>query len=130
MKDTLSIEIPPNPKYTALVRLLASGIGRQLNLHEEEAEDLKLILTEACGLKSETEAGSTDLKIDITNDYMEIKVGPFSNSPSNSASEESRWSLDLISALADKVEFQPSNGQHPGELKIKKNLPPLTYPRV
>lgn len=130
MKDTLSIKIPSNPKYTVLVRLLASGIGRQLNLPEDEVEDLKLVLSEACKLKLDEGPAPLDFNIDISNSYIDIGIASFLKSSMDSGSDETKWSLDLISSLMDKVEFQNAgdNGTH--VLKLRKNLSPVPYARL
>jgi anti-sigma regulatory factor (Ser/Thr protein kinase) len=46
--DRLSLEIPLDPAHMLTARLFAGGVARSLELGDENAEVLRLILTEIC----------------------------------------------------------------------------------
>lgn len=48
MKDRVRLELPSHPQYLCLVRDLTVRMGRITNITEEEIEDLKLAVDEAC----------------------------------------------------------------------------------
>jgi serine/threonine-protein kinase RsbW len=49
-EETLSfeLEMPADPKYVSLARLLAGSIARRLNFAEESIDDLKIAISEMC----------------------------------------------------------------------------------
>lgn len=47
-QDLITLTIPSNPKYVAVVRLVVSGIANRMNFDYQDIEDLKLALGEAC----------------------------------------------------------------------------------
>lgn len=58
----IRLVIPCQPEFIGLARLAAAGIAHRLNLDVEQADDLKLAVTEACGFllsRGGESAGST-----------------------------------------------------------------------
>lgn len=48
MEKQVELEIPAQPEYVRIVRLIIAGIGNALRFNVEELDDLKLAVGEAC----------------------------------------------------------------------------------
>ena len=44
----LTMKIPSRPEFVGVVRLVIAGLATRLNCHQEEVEDLKVAVAEAC----------------------------------------------------------------------------------
>ncbi len=46
--ETVELQIPCNPKYIAVARLVAAGVGARSGLSVDDIDDLKVAVSEAC----------------------------------------------------------------------------------
>ena len=46
--DTIELQIPCDPKYIGVARLVAAGVGAHSGLNADEIDDLKVAVSEAC----------------------------------------------------------------------------------
>jgi anti-sigma regulatory factor (Ser/Thr protein kinase) len=73
--DRFAIELPADAAYLSTVRLFVSAIARHYGVKEENLEDLKLAVTEACSafLRYE-EPGRGALHLQVTGDRDRLTV--------------------------------------------------------
>lgn len=57
MDKQVELEIPAQPEYVRIVRLIIAGIGNALRFNVEELDDLKLAVGEACYQAFQSGAG-------------------------------------------------------------------------
>ena len=57
MDKLVELEIPAQPEYVRIVRLIIAGIGNAMRFNVEELDDLKLAVGEACYQAVQTGAG-------------------------------------------------------------------------
>ncbi|HVM12269.1 MAG TPA: ATP-binding protein [Actinomycetota bacterium] len=58
----LELEIPPIPAYVGTVRLFVAAVARQAGIEEDEVDDLKVMVSEACtgAIRNRSEAASEE----------------------------------------------------------------------
>lgn len=101
----IRLSIPSQPEYVGVVRLAAAGIAHRLELNVEEADDLKLAVTEACARLLERAGPESPICVDWSIGVESLVVTVHCESVSE-ASGEAEWSeigLFLIHALMDEV---------------------------
>lgn len=57
MEKLVQLEIPAQPEYVRIVRLIIAGIGNAMRFNVEELDDLKLAVGEACYQAFQSGAG-------------------------------------------------------------------------
>ena len=106
--DRMSLGIPLDSAHIATARLFAGGVARSLELAEEEAEVLRLTLTEVCSEAVERRREGRIL-IDVWPEPDQIRVKVEANGPPNEQSLgdpiEASFRRTLIEALAPDVTF-------------------------
>lgn len=120
VNGTLSLKIPGDAQYIGIARLAVSGLANQLDLPYDEAEDLKLAVTEACSHILRCTRVRLDLEIScqFSEDLLQIKVQSapetkpasadaqpidYSTASSNGDPE---LGIYLLEALMDTVEME------------------------
>lgn len=120
--DSISINMPVDSGYSTLLRILATGISKSLNLNQEENADLKIILSEAYILKYYDDPdGFINIVIELYQKNVNISLMPFINNFSDITDSEKKWSLSLIKSLADEASFIRNNDDS-FSLRIHKKL--------
>jgi len=116
----LSLKIPGDAQYIGIARLAVSGLANQLDIPYDEAEDLKLAVTEACSHILRSARGRLDLEIacEFSEDLLQIKV---KSAPETRLASADAQPIDyataanngdpelgiyLLEALMDKVEME------------------------
>ena len=124
MSPEISLEIPPRSPYVGVVRLAISALARTSGFTEEQVEDLKIAVSEACAnaVIAHEEAGSQDaVSVSYTDDggRVVIEVGdrgqagdatPEDEADSMGISSRLAMSMALVESLVDECEFVPREG--------------------
>jgi anti-sigma regulatory factor (Ser/Thr protein kinase) len=120
-----AIRFPADPPALALVRLFAAAIGRHVGLEEEDAEDLKLALTEVCSAAIEAATGGHDavtVEVGWSADPVALDVHVVSTSTFSTGDPGSSDRAGLLDALGVRlrgtddgrgVAFAPIRGASP-----------------
>lgn len=121
------IKIPSRPEFVGVVRLVIAGLATRLNCHQEEIEDLKVAVAEACNnaileggalgeVLVECEVEENKLFIEVI-DYPDGMHRQGLNRRSKVLCKERKqlecdetWLL-LIRALMDEVEYRIERGE-------------------
>lgn len=117
----LSLKIPGDAQYIGIARLAVSGLANQLDIPYDEAEDLKLAVTEACShiLRSAKVRLGLEIACQYSDDLLEIKVKstPETSTPASadalpidystvSGNGDPELGIYLLEALMDTVEME------------------------
>jgi anti-sigma regulatory factor (Ser/Thr protein kinase) len=120
MADTLAtvrLELESRPECLTLVRSMLAGIGEVLELDPELLDDLKTAVSEACNNvvlhAYGGGAGPLLFSLDLGEDGFEIVVRDRGAGIQRVSARENRMGVGLavISALANKAEFESSPGE-------------------
>lgn len=133
----LSMKIPGRPEFVGVVRLVIAGLATRLNCHQEEIEDLKVAVAEACNnavlnIDNESEILVScimemgKLSIVVTNQgscptRKKDGEGKSCSSPLDKLEmidSEETWLL-LIRALMDEVECKVGRGMRRSITMVK-----------
>jgi len=113
----LSLKIPGQAEYIGIARLAVSGLANQLDIPYDEAEDLKLAVTEACSHLLRSAASRVDLLVEcrFAPDNLEIQVksAPQGGDPlpvpgwsAASGDWDPELEIHLLEALMDRVAME------------------------
>jgi serine/threonine-protein kinase RsbW len=87
-----AIDLPADPAYLSTVRLFASAIARHFGVRDDDIEDLKMAVTEACTAflrYEETDRGSLHVEVAASPDRLACEVtSPDLSLPSPPASAD------------------------------------------
>jgi serine/threonine-protein kinase RsbW len=115
--STIVIELQSDPSAVTLVRGALSGLGELFGLDPELIDDLKTAVSEACNnvvLHAYPDGtGPLTLRVDARDEGLEVAVRDRGSGIRQvAAGSEDRMGLGLavISALADRAEFQSEGG--------------------
>ncbi len=110
----IRLSIPSQPEYVGVVRLAAAGIAHRLEFNLEEADDLKLAVTEACARLLERAGPDSPIHIEWVIGDSSLAVTVRCETLAPPPPGETDWSeigLFLIHALMDEVcELEPEHG--------------------
>lgn len=124
MSPEISLEIPSRSPYVGVVRLAVSALARTSGFTEEQIEDLKIAVSEACAnaVIVNEEAGTQEgVAVSYSDDggRVVIEVGDRGHSDPGSADDEADsmgissrlvMSMALVESLVDECEFRPREG--------------------
>lgn len=101
----IRLVIPSQPEYVGVVRLAAAGIAHRLEFDVEQADDLKLAVTEACGhlLTGGESPGPIEVGWQISETSLTVVVRREQSATPPEDSDEREMGLFLIHALMDEV---------------------------
>lgn len=102
MNDTITLQIPAEPRYISIVRLTASSLASNLGFDIEQVEDIRVCVSEACNNIMDDRA-QISLRFVVKEHALEIDVDGYSK-PSN---EQEKLGLMIMSSLMDVVEETP-----------------------
>jgi serine/threonine-protein kinase RsbW len=112
-----AIDLPADPAYLSTVRLFASAIARHFGVGDEDVEDLKMAVTEACAaflryeetdrgsLHVEVAASSERLACEVTSADLSIPSTPASADTPTPRGVAAGLGLDLLSSLFEDSEI-------------------------
>ena len=124
MSPEVVLEIPSRSPYVGVVRLAVSALARTSGFTEEQVEDLKIAVSEACAnaVIVNEEAGTDDsVSVSYSDDggRVVIEVGdrgqaehatPDDAADSLGISSRLVMSMALVESLVDECEFSPREG--------------------
>ena len=89
MQEELNMEIPNEPQYLSVARLAAYGLAQKMDFPEEEIEDIKVCLSEACNTiiekgKLKKKRENIDIHFKLADDKLTIRV----DTPGNELDEK------------------------------------------
>lgn len=106
----IHLVIPAEPEFIAVARLACAGIAHRLDLDLEMADDLKLVVTEACGHLLTLSTGAPSLQVvwEFTDEQLVVIVQCCSGgapvpSLGGNGSQWGEIGLFLIHSLMDEV---------------------------
>lgn len=110
--------------------MFIGSLAREFNASDDEVNDFKLIIDEACKLCIKEGLGDSILvEVRVDNEFVKQLVGPFGlNFKKQIHENESAWGISILQALTNKLNF--SNKEDQIFLELTKQLPPLPYPRT
>ncbi|HWL65837.1 MAG TPA: ATP-binding protein [Actinomycetota bacterium] len=121
----VSVEIPPRSPYVGVVRLALAALGRASGLDEEQVDELKIAVGEACvnSVLAHEEAGSEEaVLVEYDDDGSTITVqvsdragsveqlGGSDMQDSQGFSSRLAFSVALLESLVDECRFEPRDG--------------------
>lgn len=117
----IQLRLPAEPEFLGVVRLASAGIAHRLDLDHEESEDLKLVVTEACGHLLNLGAQDIEIQWSIDGEELDLRVQAMGEIDEEDADDQAdlEWKeigLVLINSLMDEVQETKS----PPGLRLKK----------
>jgi serine/threonine-protein kinase RsbW len=112
-----AIDLPADPAYLSTVRLFASAIARHFGVGDEDVEDLKMAVTEACAaflryeetdrgsLHVEVAASSARLACEVTSADLSIPSPPASADMPTPRGLAASLGMDLLRSLFEDSEI-------------------------
>ena len=116
----LSLTIPGERRFFGVARLLVGGLAARLDLPYEQMDDLQLAAESA--LASEPPGNEVTLELELGEDAVHLRIGPFDPRALNGPQDAEELGLDrLLSTLVDRVDVV----QHDGTqwLVLEKRVP-------
>jgi anti-sigma regulatory factor (Ser/Thr protein kinase) len=109
MGPGLSLTIPGERRFLGVARLLVGGLAARLDLPYEQMDDLQLAAESA--LASEPPGNEVTLELEVGEDGIELRIGPFDRRSLNEDDRKGELGLDrLLSALVDRVDVVQQDG--------------------
>jgi serine/threonine-protein kinase RsbW len=130
--SSIELKIPCRGEFAAIVRLQAEAIARRLKYTEEEVQDIKVAVGEACD--NAIEHGLSDKGIDVhyhlSLDEMKVEIIDYGNGfdPSGKGDEppdlfaERGRGIFLIKSLMDRTEIYSKPGEGSMTILAKKRF--------
>jgi anti-sigma regulatory factor (Ser/Thr protein kinase) len=115
-----SLDLPADAAYVATVRIFASSLARHFAVGEDAIEDVKLAISEACGLYVRTGADTAiQLRVEPLEDRIRFEVsGPpippvpeGDDTPSTPSDYAARTGAEVIRALFEGSEIVTDGGR-------------------
>jgi hypothetical protein len=120
MGPGLSLTIPGERRFLGVARLLVGGLAARLDLPYEHMDDLQLAAESA--LASEPRGNEVTLELELGEDAVELRIGPFDARSLDGPRNEDELGLDrLLSTLVDRVDVLEHNGTQ--WLVLEKRVP-------
>jgi anti-sigma regulatory factor (Ser/Thr protein kinase) len=109
MGPGLSLTIPGERRFLGVARLLVGGLAARLDLPYEQMDDLQLAAESA--LATEPPASEVTLELEVGDDAVELRIGPFDPRALRNPDDAHELGLDrLLSTLVDEVQLIDRNG--------------------
>jgi anti-sigma regulatory factor (Ser/Thr protein kinase) len=121
VQPSVRLAVAPEPRLLGTVRLVVATAARRVGLDEEQIEDLKVAVSEACALSihSMRDAGLAEpVEVDLFEDEGRFGIEVRDRAPEDGRSatgaadgiEDRAFGLALVSALVAGVESRPRPG--------------------
>jgi serine/threonine-protein kinase RsbW len=132
--DVVHLKVPGQPQYVGVVRLAVAGLANQLDFPFDEAEDLKLAVTEACSFVLRSARYKIDLRVDFqfSREQLEIHVQSSVAEPlrPNEGSElgadaDLDVGMSLVEALMDNLEMETDEGTGAVSVTMTRRFPSI-----
>lgn len=104
VRDTVSLRLPADSAYLAVLRTAAAGLASRLNFTLDDIEDLRIAVDEACAmlLPRAAEGATLDCTFELKGDELDVAV----SLPTTDGALPSRdtFSWTVLTALAGSVD--------------------------
>lgn len=129
--DYIEMKVPAQPEYVGIIRLTLSGVASRMGYTDDEIEDLKIAVSEACTnavqhAYKEDKTGEVSIRFGVFEDRLEVIVadegdsfdfdqkqqdlGPYTPSHTVDQLSEGGLGLYLMETLMDEVRVQNHSG--------------------
>lgn len=102
-QDRIEIALPARPEYVAVVRLATAGLAGRTGLSFDDAEDLKLVLGEACNVAILSGASRLTIRFELQPDRITARIVHDGRLGERRA-REVELAMFLMRCLMDEVE--------------------------
>jgi anti-sigma regulatory factor (Ser/Thr protein kinase) len=72
--ETVHLELPPEPRYIRMARLVGAGLANELGLDLDRLDDVRLAIGEACSLAVQAGAARVILDFGLGDSSLDIVV--------------------------------------------------------
>jgi serine/threonine-protein kinase RsbW len=125
MPASVSVEIPPRSPYVGVVRLALAALGRASGLDEEQVDELKIAVGEACvnSVLAHEAAGSDEavlveyaddgatITVDVSDRAGNVeRLGTQDVTDSQGFASRLAFSVALLESLVDECRFEARDG--------------------
>ncbi|MFC1517817.1 ATP-binding protein [Candidatus Margulisiibacteriota bacterium] len=122
MRNEFNMEIPNEPQYISVARLAISGVANHMDFLEEDVEDIKVCLSEACNTCIDNKKKKKEV-IDIhciaIKDGLAIKVDCEGNSLDERVWEQRhQLGKTFVETLMDDVKY--TKGKNGTSVEMRK----------
>lgn len=122
---TVSLEIPAEAEYVAVLRAAASVIATRLDFSLDEIDDLRILVDEAASLLIVAGAqGNLHCAIDADGDSIALSISGDLPPGASVASDGFAWSI--VRALAHQVASHASGTEH--TIAVTRRRGPVLHP--
>lgn len=140
-RDEVRLKVPGKPQFVGVIRLAVAGLANQLDFPFDEAEDLKLAVTEACSFLLRSARFAIDIRVDfqVSGNSLEIEVfseflEPKRPAPPDLVGElgveaDPEVGMSLVEALMTTFEVQSDADTGSARVTMTRELPSMTDAR-
>jgi serine/threonine-protein kinase RsbW len=104
LRDVVSVRIPANGAYLAVLRTATAGLAARLDFTLEEIEDLRMAVDEACALLLSGAVGGTDLACAFELDPDGLRIAVTVASRDGVLPRRDTFAWTVLTALAGGVD--------------------------
>ena len=103
-RDRVSLRLPADSAYLAVLRTAAAGLASRLNFTLDDIEDLRIAVDEACAmlLPKAAEGAALDCAFELKPDELDIAVSLRTNDGALPSRDTFAWTV--LTALAGEVD--------------------------
>jgi serine/threonine-protein kinase RsbW len=109
--DRIDIAVPARAEYVAIVRLAAGGIAGRMAFSFDDAEDLKLVVGEACNIAILAGASLVRIRFNLNPKRLSIRVTYDGTAPAPAPQDED-LGVFVMRCLMDEVRTTTRGGRH------------------
>ena len=120
--EQVTIKIPADPAYIAVIRLVAAGLATRLRFTIDEIEDLKIAVDELSAYLTGSQGrdGDLQIKFTITDDRIEIRGEGLLSPGQKVRTELTDFSRMILDTVVDSATLEQLDGTPTFELAKAK----------
>jgi hypothetical protein len=115
MTETVTLTVPRQPEYFAVVRMVVGGIASGLSLSYDALDDLQLAIGSILDSDGLGHSDAVTVRVHIDGDQMRAELGPFDADRAGKAFEgAAEPALDLrrlLDTIVDEVVLDTDSGE-------------------
>ncbi len=111
-QEQIEVTIPARAEYVAVVRLTVAGIAGRMSFSYDDAEDLKIAVSEACTVAVLSGGPKVQVRFEIAPDRLEVRVAYQGLGREVERRQERDLAMLLIGCLMDEVRTERRGPQH------------------
>ena len=110
VRDVVTLRLPAQGAYLAVLRTAAAGLASRLNFTLDDIEDLRIAVDEACAmlLTRGAEGATLECAFELMPGELDIAVSLPTTDPTLPSRDTFAWTV--LTALAGEVDATESNG--------------------